>query len=62
MIAKKVVSIMLCMALAATFFFVISGCGRLRSKKTSFELGKEYFMASEYPKAMIRFEKWIQEN
>lgn len=62
MIAKKVVSITLCMALALSFLYAISGCGRMRGKKTSFELGKEYFLASEYPKAMIRFEKWIQEK
>ncbi len=40
--------------------FLIFGCGR-EKPKTDFELGKEYFLASDYPKAMIRLEKWVQQ-
>lgn len=58
MIAKKWTSI----ALAISLVFLFIGCGRERTKKTSFEFGKEYFLASEYDKAMIRLEKWIQDN
>lgn len=34
------------------------GCGRER-KKSDFELGQEFFQASDYEKAMVRLEKWV---
>ena len=40
--------------------FLVIGCGR-EKPKTDFELGKEYFLVSDYPKAMIRLEKWVQQ-
>ena len=48
-------------ALMLVVLFLVFGCGR-EKPKTDFELGKEYFLASDYPKAMIRFEKWVQRN
>ncbi len=47
-------------ALILVLLFLVFGCGR-EKPKTDFELGKEYFLASDYPKAMIRLEKWVQQ-
>lgn len=56
MIARRGVGIALILAL----LFLVFGCGR-EKPKTNFELGKEYFLVSDYPKAMIRLENWVQE-
>lgn len=48
-------------ALMLVVLFLVFGCGR-EKPKTDFELGKEYFLASDYPKAMIRLEQWVQRN
>ncbi len=56
MIARRGVSIVLFIV----SLFLVFGCGR-EKPKTDFQLGKEYFLASDYPKAMIRLEKWVQE-
>jgi len=37
---------------------LVSGCG-IEKKKTHLEIGREYFEASDYEKAMVRFEKWV---
>lgn len=63
MIAKKVIIFTLCSILALILLLSVFGCpGQMRNKRTSFDFGKEYFLASDYPKAMIRLEKWVQEN
>jgi HEAT repeat protein len=36
------------------------GCSR--EKKTDFELGKSYFLASNYPESSIRLEKWVSKK
>jgi len=57
MIARRGASI----ALILVALFLVSGCGR-EKPKSDFELGKEYFLASDYPKAMIRLEQWVQQT
>lgn len=47
--------------LVVSMVFLILGCGR-GEKKSDFELGKEYFLASDYTQAMIRLESWIQKK
>ena len=39
--------------------FLVLGCDR-EEPKTDFELGQGYFRASDYKKAMIRLETWLQ--
>ncbi len=48
-------------ALIIMLLFLAFGCGR-EKPKSSFDLGKEHFRASNYTKAMIRLETWIQTN
>lgn len=49
------VSFVLVIALSVVLSF---GCGRER-KRSEFELGKEFFQASDYEKAMVMLEKWV---
>lgn len=48
-------------ALGISLVFLMFGCGREKSK-TDFELGKGYFLASEYTQAMIRLESWVKKK
>jgi len=48
-------------ALVAISLFLIFGCGR-EKPKSDFELGQAYFEASDYRKAMIRLESWVQQD
>ena len=50
-----------CVALVVILALLVFGCGR-EEPKSNFELGKEYFQASDYKKAMIRLETWLQED
>lgn len=47
--------------LITLLLFLILGCG-VEKKKNDFELGKEYFQASDYSQAMIRLEKWLSKE
>ena len=57
MIARKGASVIL----VASLLFLAFGCDR-EKPKTNFQLGKEYFRASDYKKAMIRLETWVQSD
>ena len=48
-------------ALGVSLVFLMFGCGR-EKEKTDFELGKGYFLASEYTQSMIRLESWVQKK
>ncbi|MDQ1318498.1 MAG: hypothetical protein QG588_2160 [Candidatus Poribacteria bacterium] len=48
-------------ALGVSLVFLMLGCGREKAK-TGYELGREYFLASEYTQAMIRLESWVQKK
>ena len=63
MIARKGAFIVyIAVSLFLAFVCIIEqGCGG-EKPKSNFELGKEYFLASDYPKAMIRLETWVREN
>lgn len=57
MIARRGASI----TLVVISLFLVFGCGR-EKPKNNFQLGKEYFGASDYRKAMIRLETWVQHD
>ena len=56
MFDKRLLSI----ALALSLLFLALGCSR--EKKNDFELGKSYFLASNYPESSTRLESWVQKK
>jgi HEAT repeat protein len=48
-------------ALGISLVFLMFGCGREKGK-TDFELGKGYFLASEYTQSMVRLESWVKKK
>jgi len=47
--------------LVALLVSSIPGCGREKAKN-DYELGKEYFEASDYGQAIIRLDRWVQKS
>jgi HEAT repeat protein len=48
-------------ALGISLVLLMFGCGREKGK-TDFELGKGYFLASEYTQSMVRLESWVKKK
>jgi len=61
MSARKGARIVLVLVLVLVLLF-LSACGNSRKRKTSCELGREYFQASDYSQAMIRIRECLNEH
>jgi len=61
MVVGRWVKTVLWVSFVFLFTFLILGCGREKGKN-AYELGKGYFLASEYTQAMIQLEEWVQKK
>ena len=61
MLFGRSVKIAFTVSLVLSLTFLILGCGREKNK-TDYELGKGFFLASEYTQATIRLENWVQKK
>jgi HEAT repeat protein len=61
MLFGRSVKIAFTVSLVLSLTFLILGCGREKNK-TDFELGKGFFLASDYSQATIKLENWVQKK
>ncbi len=61
MLLTRSVKIAFITSLVLSLTFLIFGCGR-EKPKTDFELGKGFFLASDYSQASVHLERWVQKK
>ncbi|HGE72815.1 TPA: hypothetical protein ENX78_18415 [Candidatus Poribacteria bacterium] len=61
MLLTRSVKIAFITSMVLSLTFLILGCGR-EKPKNDFELGKGFFLASDYSQAMVHLERWVQKK
>jgi HEAT repeat protein len=61
MLFGRSVKIAFAVSLVLSLTFFVLGCGREKNK-TDYELGKGFFLASDYTQATIKLENWLQKK
>jgi len=61
MLLTRSVKIAFITSVVLSLTFLMLGCGR-EKPKNDFELGKGFFLASDYSQAMVHLERWVQKK